>query len=227
MASKQKILIVDDDNNIAELISLYLTKECYDTKIVNDGEEAVREFHSFQPNLILLDLMLPGMDGWQVCREIRKISTIPIIMLTAKDETFDKVLGLELGADDYMTKPFSAQELLARIRAMTRVSRGMDTNRLTMGNVMLDLTTYELSTPTGSFRLTGKEFQMMEMLLSNQRRLIPTERFLEKIWGYDTDAEVHVVWVYISYLRKKLASLGATVQIRVARNAGYSLEEIP
>ena len=153
--------------------------------------------------------------------------SLPILMLTAKSDVRDKVTGLDSGANDYMTKPFSAQELLARIRAMTRVSRGMDTNRLTMGNVMLDLTTYELSTPTGSFRLTGKEFQMMEMFLSNQRRLIPTERFLEKIWGYDTDAEVHVVWVYISYLRKKLASLGATVQIRVARNAGYSLEEIP
>lgn len=162
-----------------------------------------------------------------LCRARESGVSLPILMLTAKSDVRDKVTGLDSGANDYMTKPFSAQELLARIRAMTRVSRGMDTNRLTMGNVMLDLTTYELSTPTGSFRLTGKEFQMMEMLLSNQRRLIPTERFLEKIWGYDTDAEVHVVWVYISYLRKKLASLGATVQIRVARNAGYSLEEIP
>ena len=161
------------------------------------------------------------MDGIEVlCRARESGVSLPILMLTAKSDVRDKVTGLDSGANDYMTKPFSAQELLARIRAMTRVSRGMDTNRLTMGNVMLDLTTYELSTPTGSFRLTGKEFQMMEMLLSNQRRLIPTERFLEKIWGYDTDAEVHVVWVYISYLRKKLSSLGANVQIRVARNAG-------
>ena len=148
---------------------------------------------------------MPGMDGIEVlCRARESGVSLPILILTAKSDVRDKVTGLDSGANDYMTKPFSAQELLARIRAMTRVS-----------------------TPTGSFRLTGKEFQMMEMLLSNQRRLIPTERFLEKIWGYDTDAEVHVVWVYISYLRKKLASLGATVQIRVARNAGYSLEEIP
>ena len=120
MASKQKILIVDDDNNIAELISLYLTKECYDTKIVNDGEEAVREFHSFQPNLILLDLMLPGMDGYQVCREIRHDSDVPIIMLSAKGEIFDKVLGLELGADDYIMKPFDSKELVARVKAVLR-----------------------------------------------------------------------------------------------------------
>jgi len=120
MASKQKILIVDDDNNIAELISLYLTKECYDTKIVNDGEEAVREFHSFQPNLILLDLMLPGMDGYQVCREIRHDSDVPIIMLSAKGEVFDKVLGLELGADDYIIKPFDSKELVARVKAVLR-----------------------------------------------------------------------------------------------------------
>ena len=162
-----------------------------------------------------------------LCRARESGVSVPILMLTAKSDVRDKVNGLDSGANDYMTKPFSAQELLARIRAMTRAQRGMDSNRLTMGNVTLDLTTYELSTPAGSFRLTGKEFQMMEMLLSNQRRLIPTERFLEKIWGYDTDAEVHVVWVYISYLRKKLSSLGANVQIRVARNAGYSLEEIP
>lgn len=120
MASKQKILIVDDDNNIAELVALYLTKECFETKIVNDGEQALKEFHAFHPNLILLDLMLPGIDGYQVCREIRHVSDIPIIMLSAKGETFDKVLGLELGADDYVIKPFDSKELVARIRAVLR-----------------------------------------------------------------------------------------------------------
>ena len=205
-----------------------LKKHHYEADAVYDGAEALAYLQTGDYDAAILDIMMPGMDGIEVlCRARESGVSLPILMLTAKSDVRDKVTGLDSGANDYMTKPFSAQELLARIRAMTRVSRGMDTNRLTMGNVMLDLTTYELSSPTGSFRLTGKEFQMMEMFLSNQRRLIPTERFLEKIWGYDTDAEVHVVWVYISYLRKKLASLGATVQIRVARNAGYSLEEIP
>ena len=223
-----RILVCDDDREIARAICIYLRSTGYEAVEAHDGTEVLELCRTQTFHLLILDIMMPGMDGIEVlCRARESGVSLPSLMLTAKSDVRDKVTGLDSGANDYMTTPFSAQELLARIRAMTRVSRGMDTNRLTMGNVMLDLTTYELSTPTGSFRLTGKEFQMMEMLLSNQRRLIPTERFLEKIWGYDTDAEVHVVWVYISYLRKKLASLGATVQIRVARNAGYSLEEIP
>ena len=225
----RKVLVVEDEASIRELIALNLQMAGWEVLEAENGERGLRRLKEEGPcDAAVLDVMLPGIDGFSLCESIRRDDqNIGIIILSAKGLEEDKIRGLSIGADDYMTKPFSAQELLARIRAMTRVSRGMDTNRLTMGNVMLDLTTYELSTPTGSFRLTGKEFQMMEMLLSNQRRLIPTERFLEKIWGYDTDAEVHVVWVYISYLRKKLASLGATVQIRVARNAGYSLEEIP
>lgn len=223
-----RILLAEDEKSLARALVTLLKKHYYEADAVHDGAEALAYLQTGNYDAAILDIMMPGMDGIEVlCRARESGVSLPILMLTAKSDVRDKVTGLDSGANDYMTKPFSAQELLARIRAMTRVSRGMDTNRLTMGNVMLDLTTYELSTPTGSFRLTGKEFQMMEMLLSNQRRLIPTERFLEKIWGYDTDAEVHVVWVYISYLRKKLASLGATVQIRVARNAGYSLEEIP
>ena len=223
-----RLLLAEDERSLSRAVTVLLRKNHYEVDPVYDGEEALDYLSTGNYDGAILDIMMPGMDGIEVlCRARESGVSLPILMLTAKSDVRDKVTGLDSGANDYMTKPFSAQELLARIRAMTRVSRGMDTNRLTMGNVMLDLTTYELSTPTGSFRLTGKEFQMMEMLLSNQRRLIPTERFLEKIWGYDTDAEVHVVWVYISYLRKKLASLGATVQIRVARNAGYSLEEIP
>ena len=223
-----RILLAEDEKSLARALVTLRKKHHYEADAVYDGAEALAYLQTGNYDAAILDIMMPGMDGIEVlCRARESGVSLPILMLTAKSDVRDKVTGLDSGANDYMTKPFSAQELLARIRAMTRVSRGMDTNRLTMGNVMLDLTTYELSTPTGSFRLTGKEFQMMEMLLSNQRRLIPTERFLEKIWGYDTDAEVHVVWVYISYLRKKLASLGATVQIRVARNAGYSLEEIP
>lgn len=148
-------------------------------------------------------------------------------MLTAKSEVDDKVLGLDSGANDYLTKPFSTQELMARIRAMTRSQTGQFTSLLTFGNITLDQATFELSSPAGSFRLANKEFQMMELLMRNPRQLIPTERFLERIWGYDSDVELNVVWVYISYLRKKLAALRADIQIKVTRNAGYSLEGRP
>ena len=147
-------------------------------------------------------------------------------MLTAKAEIDDKVEGLDLGANDYLTKPFAAKELLARIRTMIRTQTTQTESILYVGNITLNRATFELTSPTGSFRLANKEFQMMEMLLSNQRRLIPTERFLEKIWGYDSETEISVVWVYISYLRKKLSALGANIQIRATRNVGYCLEEI-
>lgn len=170
--------------------------------------------------------MIPKMDGITVLRTLRERGNpIPVLILTAKSEVDDKVLGLDTGADDYLTKPFSTQELMARIRAMTRSqSGGQVTSRLTFGNITLDQATFELSSPTGSFRLANKEFQMMELLMRNPRQLIPTERFLERIWGYDSDVELSVVWVYISYLRKKLSALRANIQIKVTRNAGYSLE---
>ena len=153
---------------------------------------------------------------------------IPVLLLTAKSEVEDKVTGLDAGANDYLTKPFSTAELLARIRAMTRSQTGGQvTSRLTLGNITLDQATFELSSAYGSFRLANKEFQMMELLLRNPRQLIPTERFVERIWGYDSDVELNVVWVYISYLRKKLAALKADIQIKATRNAGYSLEEQP
>lgn len=148
-----------------------------------------------------------------------------MLLLTAKSEVEDKVTGLDMGANDYLTKPFSTAELMARIRAMTRSQTGGQvTSRLTLGNITLDQTTFELSSPAGSFRLANKEYQMMELLLRNPRQLIPTERFLERIWGYDSEVELSVVWVYISYLRKKLAALQADIQIKAKRNAGYSLE---
>ena len=170
--------------------------------------------------------MMPKMDGLTVLRKLRERgSHVPVLMLTAKSEVEDKVAGLDTGANDYLTKPFATAELLARIRAMTRTQNTQTDSRLSFGNVVLDQTTFELSAPGGSIRLANKEYQMIELLMRNPRQVIPTERFLEKIWGYDSDVEINVVWVYISYLRKKLAALHANVQIKATRNTGYSLEE--
>lgn len=169
---------------------------------------------------------MPKMDGMTVLRRLREQGNpIPVLMLTARSEVSDKVLGLDSGANDYLTKPFSTKELMARIRAITRSQSGQITSRLTLGNITLDQATFELSSPAGSFRLANREYQMMELLMRNPHQLISTERFLQRIWGYDSEVEMNVVWMYISYLRKKLAALQATVEIRVTRNAGYSLEE--
>ena len=166
------------------------------------------------------------IDGITVLQEIRKKGNlIPVLLLTAKSEVDDKVVGLDAGANDYLTKPFNSRELLARIRAMTRTQTVQGNSQLKVGNITLDRATYELSSPSGSYRLANKEFQMMEMLMSNPKNIISAERFMEKIWGYDSEAEINVVWVYISYLRKKLAALHADIQIKALRNAGYTLEE--
>ena len=223
-----RLLLAEDEQALSRALQAILEHAGYEVDAVCDGVDALDRLAGADYDGAVLDIMMPGMDGIEVLRRLRaRGDRLPVLLLTAKAEVDDKVLGLDSGANDYLTKPFAVRELLARVRAMTRTGAEPADAPLRLGNITLDRTTYALSSPTGSFRLTGKEFQMMEMLLSNQRRLIPTERFLEKIWGYDTDAEVHVVWVYISYLRKKLSSLGANVQIRVARNAGYSLEEIP
>lgn len=174
---------------------------------------------------LILDIMMPKLDGLSVLRQLReKGNRIPVLMLTAKGEVDDKVLGLDSGANDYLTKPFSTQELMARIRAMTRNQTAQVSSRLAFGNVTLDQTTFELASPSGSFRLANKEYQMMELLMCNPKQLISSERFLERIWGYDSDVELNVVWVYISYLRKKLTALRADIQIKATRNAGYALE---
>lgn len=171
---------------------------------------------------------MPGLDGISVLQRIRRNGNpIPVLLLTAKSEIDDRVAGLDAGADDYLPKPFATKELLARIRAMTRRRTEVTDNILSLGNIKLDRNNYELSGKQGSFRLANKEFQILEMLMANPGQLIPTERFMERIWGYDTDVEINVVWVYISYLRKKLAAVGANVIIKAARNLGYSIVTLP
>lgn len=222
-----RILLAEDERSLARALVRILEKNNYAADAVFNGEDALAYLETGGYDAAILDIMMPKMDGITVLKTLRQQGNpIPVIMLTAKAEVDDKVLGLDTGANDYLTKPFSTQELMARIRAMTRSQTGGQvTSRLTFGNITLDQATFELSSPHGSFRLANKEFQMMELLLRNPRQLIPTERFVERIWGYDSDVELNVVWVYISYLRKKLTALKANIQIKATRNAGYSLEE--
>lgn len=222
-----RLLLAEDEKSLSKAIVAILERNNYSVDAVYDGLEALEYLDSDTYDGLILDVMMPKMDGITVLKKIReKGSNIPVLILTAKSEIDDKVLGLDSGANDYLTKPFNTHELLARIRAMTRTSTLQTTSILTMGNISLNTATFELSSPGGSFRLANKEFQMLELLMRNAGHLISTERFMEKIWGYDSDAEISVVWVYISYLRKKLTALGANVQIKAARNAGYSLEEV-
>jgi len=221
-----KLLLAEDELSLSRAISAILEKNNYTVDTVYNGIDALSYLESGDYDAAILDIMMPKMDGITVLHRVRaKGCKTPILMLTAKSEVDDIVLGLDSGANDYLTKPFETKELLARLRAMTRTQHIADT-KIRMGNISLDRASFELSSATGSFKLASKEFQMMEILLSNPRRLISTERFLEKVWGYDSDAEPNVVWVYISYLRKKLTVLHADIQIKATRNAGYSLEEI-
>ncbi len=223
-----RLLLAEDERSLSRAIVAILEKNHYSVDAVYDGAEALAWLENGDYDGVILDLMMPKMDGITVLRRTREAGNqVPILILTAKSEIDDKVLGLDSGANDYLTKPFNSRELLARIRAMTRTQTAQPDSRLQVGNITLDRATFELSSPTGSFRLANREFQMLEMLMSNPKRLIPTERFLEKIWGYDSEAEINVVWVYISYLRKKLTALHANIQIKATRNAGYSLEELP
>ena len=222
-----RILFAEDERSLSRAVTALLEKNNYSVDPVYDGEEALAYLEAGNYDEVIMDIMMPKVDGLEALRRLRQQgNAIPVLLLTAKSEVADKVTGLDMGANDYLTKPFSTAELLARIRAMTRSQAGGQvTSRLTLGNITLDHATFELSSPHGSFRLANKEYQMMELLLRNPRQLIPTERFLERIWGYDSDVELNVVWVYISYLRKKLAALKADIQIKATRNAGYSLEE--
>ena len=210
MTSKQKILIVDDDNNIAELISLYLTKECFETKIVNDGEQALKEFDSFHPDLLLLDLMLPGIDGYQVCRELRHTSDVPIIMLSAKGETFDKVLGLELGADDYIIKPFDAKELVARVRAVLRrfkvrqPSAPSGEKSVSYPDLTINLTNYSVTCMGKQVDMPPKELELLYFLASSPNQVFTREQLLDHIWGYEYIGDTRTVDVHIKRLREKI-----------------------
>lgn len=220
-----RILLAEDERSLSRAIMALLERNHYSADAVYDGEEALAYLECGNYDALILDLMMPKLDGLSVLRRLREGGNrIPVLILTAKSEVDDKVLGLDTGANDYLTKPFSTPELMARIRAMTRSQTTQATSRLTFGNITLDQTTFELSSPSSSVRLTNKEFQMMELLMRNPRQRISSERFLERIWGYDSDVELNVVWVYLSYLRKKLAALQANVQIKAFRNAGYALK---
>ena len=220
-----RLLLAEDERSLSRAIVAILEHSHYSVDAVYDGEDALAYLEAGNYDGLILDLMMPKLDGLTVLRILRaRGSRLPVLILTAKSEISDKVEGLDSGANDYLTKPFSTAELLARIRAMTRSQTAQPTSRIQVGNITLDRTTFDLSSPSGSFRLANKEFQMLELLMNNPRQLIPSERFLERIWGYDSDAGINVVWVYISYLRKQLAALGADIEIRAARNAGYSLD---
>ncbi len=223
-----RLLLAEDEKALSKALTAILVRNHYAVDQVYDGQAALDYLQADNYDGVILDIMMPKLDGISVLKELRRRGNlIPVLLLTAKSEVDDKVLGLDAGANDYLTKPFHSQELLARIRAMTRVQTAQSTSTLQFGNVTLDRATFEVSSPTGSFRLANKEFQLLELLMNNPRCLISTQRLMEKIWGYDSDAEINVVWVYISYLRKKLAALDANIQIKATRNAGYSLEELP
>lgn len=231
MAVKQKILIVDDDTNIAELISLYLTKECYDTKIVNDGEQALIAFEHYKPNMLLLDLMLPGIDGYQVCREIRAKSDVPIIMLSAKGEVFDKVLGLELGADDYILKPFDSKELVARVKAVLRrfqpakpeAYASVDIKCVEYPGLIVNLSNYSVTYDGQQIDMPPKELELLYFLASSPNQVFTREQLLDNIWGYEYVGDTRTVDVHVKRLREKIKDK-PTWRIATVWGIGYKFE---
>lgn len=230
MVSKQKILIVDDDNNIAELISLYLTKECFDTMIVNDGESVMPAMETFAPNLILLDLMLPGIDGYQVCREVRAQYSVPIIMLSAKGEVFDKVLGLELGADDYMEKPFDSKELVARAKAVLRrykpsnaPTENPNDKCVEYADLTINLTNYSVIYMGHTVEMPPKELELLYFLASSPNQVFTREQLLDHIWGYEYIGDTRTVDVHIKRLREKIKDHSSWA-ITTVWGIGYKFE---
>ena len=220
-----RLLLAEDERELSNALVTILKHSNYSVDAVYNGADALDYLETGLYDGVILDIMMPRVDGIEVLRRLRAAgNAVPVLLLTAKSEVDDRVLGLDCGADDYLTKPFATRGLLARIRAMTRRRTENASPVLTIRNLTLSRSTFELSTEKGSLRLANREYQMIEMMMENPGQVIPVERFMEKIWGYDSDAETNVVWVYISSLRKKLHLLDAQVQIRVARNLGYSLE---
>ena len=222
-----RLLLAEDERELSKALCAILKHNNYSVDAVYNGQDALDYGLAENYDGIILDLMMPRKNGLEVLKELRSagVST-PVIILTAKSEVEDRILGLDTGADDYLTKPFNTGELLARIRALTRRKAEFSPNIISFGNISLNRESFELSCGNEAMRLGNKEFQMLEMLMTSPGRLISTEQFMEHIWGYDSDAEINVVWVYISYLRKKLSSLGANAEIKAVRGVGYTLEEI-
>ena len=227
----EKILVVDDDNNICELLRLYLEKEGYTVSLAKTGMQAVRTFAEQQPDLMLLDIMLPELDGWQVCREIRKYSNKPIIMLTAKGETFDKVLGLELGADDYITKPFDAKEVLARIKAVLRRAGGgaltdpaEEIKQVTYDNLVINLTNYELKVNGKRVEAPPKEMELLYHLASNPNRVFNRDQLLDEVWGFDYYGDSRTVDVHVKRIREKLEGVSEKWELKTVWGVGYKFE---
>lgn len=222
-----RLLLAEDEKELSQALVAVLKHNNYSVDAVYNGQDALDYLEGQEYDGAILDIMMPKMDGLTVLSKIREQGNhVPVLLLTAKTQVDDRVLGLDAGADDYLGKPFAMKELLARIRAITRRQSVVSANTLSYGNVTLDRTSYELCVGSERIRLANKDFQMMEMLLTNPGQVISTERFMEKVWGYDSDTEINVVWVYLSNLRKKLTLLHADIEIKSIRNLGYSLEKV-
>lgn len=226
MVNKTRVLVIDDDVNICELIRLYLEKDGYEVMTVYNGKKGLECFSDFAPNLVVLDIMLPGADGWQVCREIRKISNIPIIMLTAKGETFDKVLGLELGADDYMVKPFEPKELVARVKAVLRryEHKDFDSQEVVYPNLVVNRTNYSVKMNGKDLDLPPKELELLFFLASNPNKVFTREQLLEHVWGFDFYGDSRTVDVHVKRLREKIELPGQIWQLKTVWGVGYKFE---
>ena len=220
-----RLLYAEDEKSLARAVSTILVKNNYAVDVVYDGQTALDYLETGNYDGAILDVMMPKLDGFEVLRRMRaRGDSTPVLLLTAKAEIDDRVTGLDSGANDYLTKPFDMKELLARIRAMTRVLSVQSDKTLSFGRVSLDCASYDLTGPGGTTKLAGKEYQMMEMLMRNPRKLVSTETFMDRIWGFDSEAELNIVWVYISTLRKKLKGIGADIEIKAQRGVGYYLE---
>lgn len=223
-----RLLLAEDERELSAALQAVLKRNHYEVDAVYDGGEAYDYLQTGNYDGFILDVMMPVMDGFTLLKKIRnERNNVPVLMLTARAEVDDRVQGLDLGADDYLTRPFAMKELLARIRSITRRVTEAESSSLQLGNVVLDLSVFTLEVEGNKERLPNKEFQMLQMFLANPSQIISTERFMEKIWGFDSDADIQVVWVYISYLRKRLKAMGANVVIRAKRNQGYFVEVEP